>query len=244
MWDRLERYRSVWERKPVLRVVYDDFFRRISAACVPGITIELGGGTGNLKEKFPNVISSDIQFAPWLDLVADAQHLPFADATLSNIVMVDVLHHIEYPLVFFREAHRALRLGGRIVMVEPAITPGSFLFYRCLHEEPVRLSADPLTIGVPKPNRDPYDSNQAIPTLIATRDRSRFHSVMPGLRIADVQWFSFIIYPLSGGFQSWSLLSHGFAKAGLRLERLIEPVLGRVAGFRMLLAIEKCQTIM
>jgi SAM-dependent methyltransferase len=244
MQDRLERYRSIWERKPLLRVVYDDFFRRISAACVPGITIELGGGTGNLKEKLPNVIASDIQFAPWLDLVADAQHLPFADATLSNIVMVDVLHHIEYPLVFFREAHRVLRLGGRIVMVEPAITLGSFLFYRFLHEEPVRFSADPLAIGMPESDRDPYDSNQAIPTLIATRYRARFHSAMPGLRIADVRWFSFIIYPLSGGFQSWSLLGRSFAKAGLWLERLIEPVLGPIAGFRMLLVTEKRQAIM
>ena len=30
--------------------------------------------------------------------VADAQNLPFADGTLGNIVMVDVLHHIEYLL--------------------------------------------------------------------------------------------------------------------------------------------------
>ncbi|HEX8168888.1 MAG TPA: class I SAM-dependent methyltransferase [Beijerinckiaceae bacterium] len=237
--DPLAGYRSVWDRKPVLRVVYDDLFRRIAGACAPGLTLEIGGGSGNLKGRLPQVIASDIQFAPWLDLVADAQRLPFADGALSNMVMVDVLHHIEYPLAFFREAGRALRPGGRIVMIEPAITPGSTLFYRLVHEEPVDMSADPLAVGEPRPDRNPYESNQAIPTLIATRHRERFHEAMPGLRIADVRWFSFAVYPLSGGFKPWSLVNGAMAKLGLKLERWLEPALGRLAGFRMMLVIEK-----
>jgi hypothetical protein len=44
--------------------------------------------------------------------------------------------------VFFREAARVLRLGGRVLMVEPAITWGSTSFYRLFHHEPVRTSAD------------------------------------------------------------------------------------------------------
>src|SRR5829696_3594560 len=235
--DPLSGYRSVWDRKPVLRVVYDDLFRRIADACVPGVTLEIGGGSGHLKERLPEVIASDIQFAPWLDVVADAQRLPFPDGTLSNTVMVDVLHHIEYPLVFFREAERALRPGGRIVIIEPAITRGSTLFYRFVHEEPVDMSADPLVDGEPRPDRNPYDSNQAIPTLIATSHRERFHAAMPGLRIADLKWFSFAIYPLSGGLKSWSLVNGAMAKLGLAVERRLEPALGRIAGFRMMLVI-------
>ena len=237
--DPLAGYRSVWDRKPVLRVVYDDLFRRIAEACAPGVTLEIGGGSGNLKERLPEVVASDIQFAPWLDLVADAQRLPFPDGALSNMVMVDVLHHIEYPLVFFREAARALRPGGRIVMIEPAITPGSTLFYRFVHEEPVDMSADPLAVGAPRPDRNPYDSNQAIPTLIATSHRERFHQAMPDLKIADVKWFSFAVYPLSGGFKSWSLVNGAMAKLGLAIERRLEAALGRVVGFRMMLVIEK-----
>jgi SAM-dependent methyltransferase len=237
--DPLSEYRSVWDRKPVLRVVYDDLFRRIAEACAPGLTLEIGGGSGNLKDRLPDVIASDIQFAPWLDIVADAQRLPFRDGALSNMVMVDVLHHIEYPLVFLREAERVLRPGGRIVMIEPAITPGSTLFYRFVHEEPVDMGRDPLLVGEPRADRSPYESNQAIPTLIATRHRERFHALMPGLRIADVKWFSFAIYPLSGGFKSWSLVNGAMAKLGLAIEKILEPALGRLAGFRMLLVIEK-----
>jgi len=237
--DQLADYRTIWDRKPVLRLIYDDFYDRIAAACRPGRTIEIGGGIGNLKRRLSDVIATDIQSAPWLDCVADAQRLPFTDACVANIIMVDVLHHLEFPVVFFREATRVLRPGGRVLMVEPAITWGSSLFYRLLHHEPVGTSADVLGDGEPDPRRDPYDSNQAIPTLLATREHARFHRLFPALRIASVQWFSFAAYPLSGGFQPWSLIGEGAARRMLRFERALEPMLGRLAGFRMLLMIEK-----
>jgi SAM-dependent methyltransferase len=220
-------------------VIYDDFYDRIAAACGPGLAIEIGGGIGNLKRRLPEVVATDIQPAPWLDCVADAQRLPFAAGCAANIVMVDVLHHLEFPVVFFREAERVLRSGGRVVMVEPAITWGSSLFYRLLHHEPVRTSADILRDGRPDPHRDPYDSNQAIPTLLATRDRDRFHRLFPALRIAAVDWFSFAAYPLSGGFKPWSLVGQGMARHMLRIERAVEPVLGRLTAFRMMLVVEK-----
>jgi SAM-dependent methyltransferase len=232
-------YRSIWDRKPVLRLVYNDFYDRIAAACVTGKTIEIGGGIGTLKQRFSNVVATDIQFSPWLDLVADGQKLPFAPDVASNIVMVDVLHHVEFPVVFFREAERVLRTGGRIVMVEPAITLGSTLFYRLLHQERVVTSADPLVTGAPDPERDPHDSNQAIPTLIATRDRPRFHALFPRLRIERVDWFSLAVYPMSGGFKAWSLVPASLARHMLRLERAVEPMTGRFIAFRMLLVIEK-----
>jgi SAM-dependent methyltransferase len=153
--------------------------------------------------------------------------------------MVDVLHHLEFPLVFFREAARVLRPGGRVLMVEPAITWGSTAFYRLFHHEPVRTSADVLADGSPDPRRDPYDSNQAIPTLIATRDRGRLHRLVPALRIASVQWFALAAYPLSGGFQPWSLIGEGVARRLLHIERALEPALGRFMAFRMLLTVEK-----
>jgi SAM-dependent methyltransferase len=237
--DQLADHRSMWDRKPVLRLVYDDFYDRIAAACRDGLTIEIGGGIGNLKRRLTQVVATDIQSTPWLDCVADAQRLPFADACAANIVMVDVLHHLEFPVVFFREAARVLRPGGRVLMVEPAITWGSTLFYRLFHHEPVRTAADVLKDGGPDPRRDPYDSNQAIPTLIATRDRDRFHRLCPALRIARVQWFSLAAYPLSGGFQPWSLIGEDVARRMLRIERALEPALGRFTGFRMLLTVEK-----
>ena len=92
---------------------------------------------------------------------------------------------------------------------------------------------------MPDPHRDPYNSNQAIPTLLATRDRERFHRLFPNLKISRVDWFSLTVYPLSGGFKSWSLVPEMLASPMLRVERAIEPFLGRFAAFRMMLVIEK-----
>jgi SAM-dependent methyltransferase len=239
MSEALNSYQQIWSKKPVLRAIYGDLFDRLAAECAPGKTLEIGGGVGGLKDRLTNIYSSDIQAAPWLDLVADAQALPFATGSLSNIVLLDVLHHIEFPVKFFREAARVLRSGGRIVMVEPAITPGSTGFYRFLHQEPVRMAADPLADGAPDPNRDPYISNQAIPTLLATRDQEAFAHAFPDLALTKADWFSFLAYPLSGGFKPWSALPAPAIKPLLGLERALEKPLGRLFGFRLLLRYDR-----
>jgi SAM-dependent methyltransferase len=235
----LARYRELWDQKPVLRLIYDDFYDRITAQCAAGLTIEIGGGIGNLKERLGNVVATDIQPAAWLDCVADAQRLPFAPTCAANIVLVDVLHHLEFPILFLREAARVLRPCGLVIMVEPAITWGSTLLYRLFHHEPVRTAAEVLMEGTPDSARDPYCSNQAIPTLLVTRERDRLHRLVPELRIVRVDWFSLAAYPLSGGFKTWSLIGAKLARRLLRFERRIEPMLGRCMGFRMLLVIEK-----
>lgn len=239
MSEALSFYQEVWRRKPVLRILYNDIFDRIAARCRPGRTLEIGGGIGNLKERIGDVVTTDIQRGAWMDVVADAQRLPFTDYSFDNIVMLDVLHHIEFPGAFFREASRVLRPGGRIVMVEPAITLGSTLFFRLLHHEPVDMSADPLADGVPSPHKDPYDSNQAIPTLILGSARRRFLAMFPQFRIVEYLGFSFMAYPLSGGFKPWSAIPSSLAPWVLRVERGIEPLLGKWLGFRLLAVIAK-----
>jgi hypothetical protein len=67
----------------------------------------------------------------------------------------------------------------------------------------------------------------------------RFHRLLPMLRIARVEWFSFVTYPLAGGLQPWSLISERLARRVLPMERAIEPALGRFVGFRMMLMVEK-----
>src|SRR5208282_5339149 len=101
MSERLANHRSLWQAKPVLRAVYEDCYRRLLAHLAPGgPSLEIGGGTGNLKAFKSDIVSSDIQFAPWLDVVADAHRLPFAAASFRNLVLFDVLHHLERPRLF------------------------------------------------------------------------------------------------------------------------------------------------
>jgi SAM-dependent methyltransferase len=229
-----ERYREIWRRKPALRAVYADIYRRIAAHRAPGRTLEIGGGSGNLKEFVPDVVSTDIIPVPWLDAVCDAQRLPFADASFANIVLVDVLHHLERPARFFTEAARVLAPEGRLIYCEPAITPLGGLVYRLFHHEPVDMRADPLAEGPLTPGRDPYDSNQAIPTLLTGRDRARLEAKVPSLPLVALERFSFVTYLLSGGFRPWSLLPRFAAKPLLGAEWALRGIFGRLAALRLI----------
>lgn len=232
-------YRDLWDRKAVLRAVYSDIYRRMVSATVPGHILELGGGSGNFKLFAPDAVSSDILSAPWLDVVCDAQRLPFSDQAFSNVVMIDVLHHVENPLRALRQACGVLRVGGRVIMCEPAITPLSGIFYRLFHEEPVDMSIDPLRDGSISTDHNPYDSNQAIPTLLVSRYQTALAAALPELALIQVDWFSFLAYPLSGGFQPWSLLPASLADPLLALEWRLRHIVGRLMAFRLLAVYER-----
>jgi SAM-dependent methyltransferase len=211
----------------------------MQAACVPGPTLEIGGGSGVFKAFAPGTVTTDVLPGPWLDLVADAQRLPFADASFANLVMFDVLHHIESPSHFFTEAARILRPGGRLVMVEPAITPVSWPFYRFIHDEAVDLAADPLSAREPSAGRDPFTANQAIPTLLMGRHRARLAAAFPALKLRRCDWLSLFAYPLSGGFKPWSAIPRALVAPVLWLEDLLAPLVGRLAGFRMMIVFDR-----
>jgi len=236
---RPEQYRAIWNDKPVLQELYRDYYRRIAARCVPGRTLEVGGGSGNLKAALGQVTCTDILPAPWLDVVADAQLLPFADGSFTNIVLVDVLHHLENPRSFLCEVQRLLTPGGRVVMLEPAITPMSWPFYRYGHQEALDFWQDPLALQRTGGWRDPFNANQAIPTLLFGRFRARFEREFPRLQLKQVEKLSFFAYPLSGGFRPWTLLTVSLARALLRIENYLQPFLGPLMAFRLLVVLEQ-----
>jgi len=232
-------YRRIWETKPVLRLLYEAYYRKIVRQVRPGRTLEIGAGPGNLKRFMANIVSTDIVYGPWLDAVADAEQLPFRAGSFDTIVLFDVLHHLASPRNFLAEAVRTLKPDGRIVMVEPAITPLSGIFYRLFHPEPVIMSVDPLAASKPAVGRDPWQANQAIPTLLLFRDRERLRREFPALRLVSVRRFGLVSYPLSGGFRSWSLLPARLVMPLLAVETRLEPVLGWLMGFRLIAVLER-----
>ena len=237
--DRMAERERIWTAKPALRHVYNHLFARMRAACVSGAILEVGGGTGSFKAFVPETVSTDVVASPRLDVIADAQRLPFAGGTFANIAMCDVLHHVEFPRKFLAEAARILPPGGRLIMAEPAITPLSWPFYRFFHEEPVDMGADPLVNGEAAADRDPFSSNQAIPTLLVGKYRDQLTDAFPDLRLMRCEWLSLLAYPLSGGFKSWCAIPKSLVAPALWVEDLLTPFVGRLAGFRMVIVFER-----
>ena len=242
---RFEEHRRAWDANLALRTLYREWYGRIAAELPPaalGLRVELGYGPGFARQFIPDLELSDIVRAPWHDREASAEDLPFVDAALGALVLFDVLHHLPNPRRFFEEAARVLRPGGRIVMSEPYISPLSYLVYKLLHEEPLALTVDPLALTASGGGgRDPFDSNQAIPTLLFRRRRGRraFAQAFPALAVRRVAYLSGPSYPASGGFSRGRFLPQPIWAALHWLERRLPDFVFRIIGFRMLIVIEK-----
>jgi SAM-dependent methyltransferase len=235
-------YKKRWDEKPVLRAVYADLYRYVEESLVEGNTLEIGSGIGNFKIKQGSLIKTDIQFSIDTDVVSDAQSLPFSNESFSNIVLVDVVHHLECPMLFFAEAQRILKSGGRIIMIDPGITPLSWFFYKYLHQEPVNMKWNPMEECFIDPQKDPYDSNQGMPTLLFGKYLEFFKDKFPSLILLEHSWMSIFVYQLSGGFQAWSLIPGRLVNHLLKIERRIQkkfPFLGGIIAFRLKIVLEK-----
>lgn len=228
------KHRRILANRPELRAVYHDFVNRLRAAAGPrSPVLELGAGPGITKSVWPEVIATDMIPSPWLDSVCDAGSLPFPDASIGAIVILDVLHHLPSPLTFLREASRVLPAGGRLVAIEPWITPASYVLYRYFHHEDCDLSV-PIHRPFCSP-KQPYDGNAAIPYKLS-------QLTLPGhgipLRLAARQPFVGLPYLATLGFQRQSPIPAVCLAAARSLDRLLNP-LARALATRALLVWER-----
>lgn len=237
--DQLSRHKSLWDAKPVLREIYSRYYRRIKDCAHRGPSLEIGGGSGNFKAFFPDVITSDIVFTPWADVIADAHALPFRTASFDNLILIDVLHHLENPCTFLDEAKRLLQPNGRIIMIEPCISLLSAPFYHLFHPEPVEMQVDPFAVVQPAKDRRPFDANQAIPTLMFLKRRPKFEMKYDDLAIVHTDCFDFLAYPLSGGFRPWSLIPAAWVVPLTAMEMLIPSCLKERLAFRLMVVLQK-----
>ncbi|WP_420155732.1 class I SAM-dependent methyltransferase [Siphonobacter sp.] len=238
--DMLGRHRKKWHEKKILRIIYSEWYQMIlkDLSPVSGPTVELGGGGGNFKEFKPDVITSDIEPHPWIDLVFDAHQMPFQAGEVSNLVMVDVLHHLSNPVHFLEEAYRVLQPGGRLIMLEPYPSPFSLPIYRKFHPEPFIMDVDYFSkTGIDQ--KDPWDANQAIPYLLFYRDRKKFEERFKGrLQIKQQNRLSCLLYPASGGFENKSFIPDGLIPLFQFAEKMLTPVRSLLA-FRCYVVLEK-----
>jgi SAM-dependent methyltransferase len=235
----LRTQRAAWQRRPLLRALYAGWYNRVAAELsqVDGPTVELGCGIGTFKEFWPQTVTTDVVATPWTDAVVDAQQLPYADSSVANFVLIDVLHHLPKPGRFLAEGERALRPGGRAVLVEPYCSPISTPLYKVFHFESTDFGADPFGDAA-QSGGDPFDSNQALATLIFWRHLNRYRARHPRLEVVRRERFALIGYPLSGGFSGRQLVPYRFLPVLQAAERLLAP-LAPLAAFRCLVSLEK-----
>jgi SAM-dependent methyltransferase len=98
-----------------------------------GRALDIGAGplylADELRRFFEPYITLDIEIrSPRVNLLGDAQSLPFSDKTFDTVISTDVLEHVQRPGQMFREIARVLAPSGVLILVTP--------FYFWAHEEP------------------------------------------------------------------------------------------------------------
>jgi len=223
-------------RKPGVAQLYREWYQlqRRHLSGVKGVILELGSGAGFIKEIIPAVRTSELIPCKGVDLFINAFDVgEVFEAKLSNLLMVNVFHHICDSASFLKSASKALMPGGRLVMVEPWVNVWSTICYRMVGHEPL----DPNQKGWSFSSSDPLlDSNQAQAWIVFRRDKSRFNKEFPEFNIVTLQPIMPFSYLLSGGHS----VSIGLSSKCIRSCRSVERQgLDRRLGMFALIVIEK-----
>jgi SAM-dependent methyltransferase len=212
--------KQIIRSKLFLKAIYDEWYTMLCTALPKGDgpILEIGSGAGFCSEFIPDLITSEILPCPGVRVVLDARHLPFANGSLRAIVMTNVLHHIPQVDRFLAEGSRCLRPGGKILMIEPWVTPWSRFVYKYFHHEPF----DPGAVDWSFASTGPLSgANGAIPWILFVRDRAQFESRFPGLLIEETRPFLPFRYLVSGGIGLRTLMPGFTHGVWMTLERLL-----------------------
>lgn len=229
---------NIIQEKGLLRRIYEDWYSTLQQQ-IPnceGLVLELGSGAGFLTDFLPELVTSDILLVPNVQVVLDAHELPFATASLSTIVMVDVLHHLRNVRRFFHEAARCVKGGGRIIMIEPWVTSWSRFVYGRLHHEPFSPECPDWTFdsgGVLS------GANLALPWIIFERDLQDFERSFPMWTVKTIELEKPFMYLLSGGVSLRALFPKGVFDGIRFIERLMRPWLHRLAMFALIVLVRE-----
>ena len=215
---------EIVQRKAFLKRIYADFygrFRKALPAELDGLTlIELGSGGGFLKEIIPSVITSDVMELPNVDARFSAMDMPLDDQSVDALLLFDVFHHLPDARRFLREADRCLKVNGKIVMIEPAYTAWSRIFYTRLPTETVDPDGG---WGFADQCRPLSDANPALPWIVFCRDRDRFEREFPSVAIRKIEHHTPLRYLASGGLSMRQVVPTFMYGPIVVLERLLAP---------------------
>ncbi|MBO6975433.1 MAG: hypothetical protein JJ844_07060 [Prochlorococcus marinus CUG1435] len=182
-----------------LGFLYREWYELISKSLskIDGINIELGCGASFIDQVNKSIKKTDIFLNSNTDFKINAMDIgKNFENKVSNLILVNVFHHISDPELFLKSAEKSLLSGGRIIMIEPSNNYWSRLVYKFVGHEPFDIKQ----IGWEFQSRDPLlDSNQALSWIIFERDYEKFKKLFPMFSIIKKKNMMPFSYLLSGG---------------------------------------------
>lgn len=191
---------SIFLKKKLLQNIYFDYYHNIKKNLTKDKNskiLEVGSGPGLITKIIKKCITSENFKTSNLDRIENIYNLTFNDNELSDIVMIDVFHHIKYPMKAILEMSRVLKKKGRIIMLEPSMGYIPRLIFHIFHKEPNGFNfkiSTRLNIGL---NLDDYFAAQSYPYRIFYKNEIDYSDYFSKIKIELKSDFAFLG---SGGY--------------------------------------------
>ena len=233
--------RKTYQNKDLIKIIYNNYYKKIKENIYLSDKkkiLELGSGGGNIKKIIQNCITSDQFKNENIDRIENIYKINFKKNSISNIILIDVFHHLQFPSLALKEMHKVLIKNGRIIMIEPAMGFIPRIVYKIFHYEPNGFNLRIKWNNIPKkiPSSNKYFAAQSIPWRAFFLKELNLKSKYS---IKLIKPFSDFAFLLSGGYSYKAL----YPKILYSLIKLIDKILTtisiRIFSARMLIVLEK-----
>ena len=208
-----------WKNKKILRDIYKQFYTLINNCVdrnIQGNIVEFGSGIAKIKEVIPDCICTDIFRNPWIERTESVYITSFENNSVSNIIIFDVFHHIEFLANAFQEFKRILVKNGRVIIFDPCMSLLGMIVFGLFHHEP---------LGIFKKINTSFVSNKIVEesgyyaaqgnAFKIFNNADNYPELLSGWEIIYLKNFSAISYVASGGYSKPQLFPdylYGFMK--------------------------------
>tara|TARA_B110000967_G_scaffold123003_1_gene125493 strand:+ start:114 stop:851 length:738 start_codon:yes stop_codon:yes gene_type:complete len=236
-----KKNRKAYSKKAILKIIYKDYYSQIFKQLsfnkkYPNL--EIGSGGGNIKKIIPNCITTDQFIDSKIDRIENVYKLNFKNNSVSNVILLDVFHHLEFPRLALNEIKRVLVKKGRIVMIEPAMGLVPKIIYKIFHEEPLGFEFKIQWEKIPKkiPNLNQYFAAQSIPWRAFVKKE---FNVKKEFKVKQIKLFSDFAYLASGGYSYPSFYPKIIYPLIKQIDNFLTIISSKFFSARMIVVLEK-----
>jgi len=233
--------RKTYQNKDLIKIIYNNYYKKIKENIYLSDKkkiLELGSGGGNIKKIIQNCITSDQFKNENIDRIENIYKINFKKNSISNIILIDVFHHLQFPSLALKEIHKVLIKNGRIIMIEPAMGFIPRIIFKIFHYEPNGFNLKINWNHIPKkiPYLNQYFAAQSLPWraffLKELNLRSKY-------KIKLIKPFSDFAFLLSGGY-SYKAFYPKFLYSLIKLiDKILTSISIKIFSARMLIVLEK-----
>ena len=233
--------RRTYQNKELIKIIYNDYYKNIKKNIYKSNIkkiLELGSGGGNIKKIIPKCITSDQFKNDNIDRIENIYKINFKKNSISNIILIDVFHHLQFPSLALKEIHRVLIKKGRIIMMEPAMGLIPRFVYKIFHYEPNGFNLKINWNHIPKkiPSSNQYFAAQSLPWRAFFLKEFNLKSKY---KIKLIKPFCDFTFLLSGGY-SYKALYPKFLYSFIKLiDKILTNISIKIFSARMLIVLEK-----